>query len=457
MKIEHIVSILETQRTFFRSGQTRDIGYRREALKRLKAMIVNNEKLIMEALYKDLRKASFEAYSSEIGPVLKEIDLHLHNLKRWTKQKRKASPLVLFPARSYVRREPYGVALIMAPWNYPFGLMMTPLVGAISGGNCIVLKPADYSSATSAIIEKLITDTFAKEYISVFRGGRDVNIALLEQRYDYIFFTGSRLLGGIVAKKAVNNITPHTLELGGKSPCIVDKDANLKKTARRIVEGKFFNLGQTCIAPDHLYVHGEVKNTLIELIGKEITRQFGKNPQESPDLSRMINERAFDRVSSYLEDTKILIGGLTDRVDKYIAPTLIECKDEALPVMQEEIFGPVLPVLEFKDLDKLISAILLKEKPLALYYFSSNRNSIRKVLDKIDSGGVCINELLVHFINCNIPFGGVGSSGMGSYHGKYSFDTFSRDRALVVSPTLFDLPAKFAPYRNKVKLIKKIF
>jgi len=456
MQIENIKSILQSQRDFFNSGVTRNISFRREALKKLKEAIIKNEDKIFEALKKDLRKSKFESYAGEIGPVLKEIETHLRHLKKWTKTKRKPSPLVLFPAKSFIRQEPYGLTLIMAPWNYPFGLLFTPLIGAISAGNCVVLKPADYSSATSGLIEKMIAETFPDNYICVFQGGRDMNKALLEQGYDYIFFTGGRFLGEIVANAAVKDLTPCTLELGGKNPCIVDESANLKRTARRVVQGKLFNLGQTCITIDHLYVHKNIKNELVDLIGEEICRQFGRDPKKSPDLVRMINDKAFDRVSGYLNDAKILLGGKTDKEDKYIEPTLIELSDESLPVMQEEIFGPILPVISFNDLDKLLLKQLGKEKPLTLYIFSSNKKNIDKVLTTIDSGGACVNETLIHFINEKLPFGGVGNSGMGAYHGKFSFDTFSRKRSVVTSSTLFDIPIKFAPYKNKLGILKKV-
>ena len=456
MNIEKAHTILQSQRELFDSGATRSLRFRRDALIKLKKAIMANETKIMDALYKDFRKSPFESYASEISLVLKEINYHLRHLKKWSGKSLKPTPYYINPVLSFVRKEPYGLVLIMAPWNYPFGLLMTPLVGAISAGNCVVLKPAAYSSATSAIMEELITSIYLPEYISIFEGGRDVNKVLLEQEYDYIFFTGGPFFGKTVAEAAIKNFTPYTLELGGKNPCIIDKDANLKKTARRLVQGKFFNNGQTCIAPDHLYVHCDIKDRLLQLVKDEITRQFGEDPQKSPDLARLINDKAFERISSYLKNADILIGGQTDKDDRYIAPTLIKCKDETLPIMQEEVFGPVLPVLEFDDLDELTDNISKKDKPLVLYYFTSNRMNIDKVISKINSGGVGINELLVHFVNSHLPFGGVGKSGMGAYHGKYSFNTFSRERALIVSSTLFDIPAKFAPYKKKLRLLKKI-
>ena len=445
MNIDRIESILKSQRAFFASGKTRDVPFRIESLKKLRAMIKNNEKQLMDALYTDLHKSPFESYASEIGLILHEIDYHIQHVRSWSKTQRKASPITIFPSKSYIRHEPYGVCFIMAPWNYPLGLLLTPLVGAISAGNCAVLKPANYTHTTALLLEKLIEETFPENYISIFTGGRDVNARLLAARYDYIFFTGGPVLGKIVAEAAARHFTPLTLELGGKSPCIVDEDANLRRAARRIVWGKCLNLGQTCIAPDHVYVHESVKDRFIDCIRDEVKAQFGDDPQQSPDLGRMITDSAFQRVSSYLQGAKILLGGQIDAQDIYIAPTLLDIQEENMPVMQEEIFGPVLPVISFHDIDKLMDTISAKEKPLALYYFTSKKKKAARLLSTIDSGGVCINDVLIHFVNDKIPFGGVGQSGMGLYHGKFSFETFSRKRGMIISPKGYDIPVKFAP------------
>jgi aldehyde dehydrogenase (NAD+) len=455
MNIEHLNTILDGQRAFFKTGATRDISFRKNALNKLKKMIIQNEKRLMEALYLDQHKAPFESYASEIGLVLSEIDLHLKHMNAWSRTKRVPTPLVLFPSKSYIRQEPFGVALIMAPFNYPLGLLLSPLVGAISAGNCVVLKPAHYSLHTSELLSELFTDTFSENYISIFTGGREVNTALLAERYDYIFFTGGPVLGKVVAESAAGNFTPFTLELGGKSPCIIDESADLARAARRITWGKFLNFGQTCVAPDHVYVHHSVKDKFIDLMRKEIERQFGKDPKKSPDLGRLINNKAYDRVSSYLSGAKILIGGETDKYEKYIAPTLIDNPDRQAPVMQEEIFGPILPVIDYDDINKIMDEISSKEKPLALYYFTSRKKVTRRLLDKVDSGGVCINDVVIHFGNKKLPFGGVGNSGMGVYHGRYSFETFSRKRSVVKSPTGFDIPIKFAPYKKKLGILKK--
>lgn len=454
MKVDNITTCLDAQREFFKSEKSKDINFRLLSLKKLRSMILLHEEDIAKALYQDLKKSYFEAYASEIGLVLNEINYHIKHLRLWTKTKSKPTPLTIFPSRSFIRQEPYGLTLIMAPWNYPFGLLMTPLVAAISAGNCAVLKPANYSDHTSKLILKLIRETFPQEYIAVYTGNRDVNKALLNERFDYIFFTGGSVLGKIVAKSAAEHLTPITLELGGKSPCIVDKDANLKRAARRIVWGKCLNLGQTCIAPDHLYVHSEVRVELLKLIKRELQKQFGPDLEKSPDLGRIINEKAFNRLESYLKDAHILSGGKRDKGKLYIEPTLIEA-DENMPVMKEEIFGPILPVIEFKDIVPVIDSLKQKEKPLALYYFTSSKAKAESLMTSIDSGGVCINDVVIQYANSRIPFGGTGNSGMGSYHGKYSFDTFSRQRGGIKTPTLFDLPVKFAPYNNKIKLLKK--
>ena len=456
MSIDKISSIIESQRVFFASGQSKDIAFRKNALRRLKLAIKTNEAEIIEALYLDLGKSSFESYASEIGLVLHEISNHIRHIRSWNATKRKASSLSVYPSKSYIRQEPYGICLIMAPWNYPFGLLMTPLVGAISAGNCAVLKPANYSSNTTKVIEKIIGEAFSDEYISVFSGGRDVNAALLKERFDYIFFTGGPVLGKIVADVAAKNFTPLTLELGGKSPCIVDKDAHLKKAAKRIVWGKFLNLGQTCIAPDHLYVHKSIKEDLLKYLVKELKAQFGENPSSSCDLGHLINAKAFERLSSYLENADIISGGGADRAKLFIEPTLINAKNDGSPVMSEEIFGPILPIIEYENINDLMEMQFKKEKPLAMYYFTTSNKKAKIMMDQVDSGGVCINDVVIQFVNSKIPFGGSGNSGMGSYHGKFSFDAFSRQRGMIKSSNLIDIPIKFAPYKNKLPILKQI-
>ncbi|MFO7842039.1 MAG: aldehyde dehydrogenase [Fidelibacterota bacterium] len=457
MQTDRIQDVVFVQQRFFAGGKTRQLHFRRDNLKKLRKMIIDHEQEITNALKEDLGKSSFESYATEIGLVIKEINLHLRFLRWWSRTKRKHTPLMLFPSRSRILRRPYGCVLIIAPWNYPFNLSMMPLIGAISAGNCAIVKAAHYSKATSALLEKLITKTFPEAYIRVLCGGREVNQALLQERFDYIFFTGSSSLGKIVAKAAADKLTPYTLELGGKSPCIVDKDANLQKAARRIVWGKFLNAGQTCIAPDYLLAQEDIKDELLKKICAEIKRQFSADPSESPDFGRIINPDAFARISAYLSDGKIVCGGTARKPDRYIAPTLLDEVSPDAPVMQDEIFGPILPVLQFREIREAMDFVNDREKPLALYYFTKDVRGAQKRIREMDSGGVCINDVVIHYGNSRLPFGGVGNSGMGRYHGKYSFDTFSRERACAISPTLFDIPVKFAPYGKKLRLLKKIF
>lgn len=452
-----IRQMITAQRDFFADGQTKEPAFRIAALRKLKALIRKHENTLIDALEEDLHKSQFESYITEIGQVYKEIDWHIRHLSRLSRIRRMPTPLVMFPSRSRILREPYGTVLIVSPWNYPFNLAIIPLIGAIAAGNCAIVKLAHYSKATSALLEKLLNKTFPENYIRALGGGREVNRLLLNERFDYVFFTGSPALGKIFAQAAAANLTPYTLELGGKSPCIVDKDADLSKAARRIVWGKFLNAGQTCIAPDYLLVHKDIKDALLKNICAEIERQFGSDPSKSPDLGRIINPDAFARVSAYFTDGKIVCGGKARKSDRYIAPTLLDDVSPDASVMRDEIFGPILPVLSFEHIDKAVHFVSSREKPLALYYFTKDVRSAQNRIRRMDSGGVCINDVVIHYGNPRLPFGGAGNSGMGRYHGKYSFDTFSRERACVISPTLFDIPVKFAPYGKKLRLLKKIF
>lgn len=448
--------LVEKQFRFFNSGKTRDLSFRREALLKLKAALVKNEQELMQALWADLHKSSFETYAHELGQVLNEIDAHLRNLKRWARPSKRRTPLALLPSRSRIIKEPYGNVLIISPWNYPLLLLIDPLVGAIASGNTVVLKPSPYLKAYSVFIQKLIQDIFPKKYISVVLGNREVNQLLLKQKWDYIFFTGSTYLGKIVMKAAAENLTPVTLELGGKSPCIVDEDANLKLAAKRIVWGKFINGGQTCVAPDYLLVHEKVKTQLLEYMKQEIRKSYGEHPEESPDLCRIVNDSAFERLVDYLKDGDIVTGGQINAEQRYIAPTIIDQVEPDFPIMQEEIFGPIFPVMTFTSLDKAISYVNACDKPLAFYYFSNNLKKAKGVLRQTSSGGGCINDTIVHIGNGRLPFGGVGNSGMGKYHGKYSFDTFSNHRSIVFSSRWLDIPLKYAPYGNKLSWVRKL-
>ena len=451
---DKIERILKSQRLFFSSGQTRDIDFRLNALKKFKAAILKNEKKIAGALWKDLHKSYEETYLTETSIVLGEIDNHIKNLKRWARPKRVKTPIYLWPSSSKIIYEPLGTALIVAPWNYPFQLLMNPLVGAISSGNCAILKPSEYAENIALVMQDIIRETFSSEYIDVVQGGRAVNQVLFEQRFDIIFFTGSPYVGKVVMKAAAENLTQVVLELGGKSPCIVDKSANIDVAAKRIAWGKIINAGQTCIAPDYLFAHRSVKDELIKKIGENIEKMLGPDIKESKHYARIINTKAFDRIAGLMDKGEIKFGGETDKEEKYIAPTILDNIKPDDPVMKEEIFGPLLPVMTFDKIDEVVSYINSNEKPLAFYYFGNNRQA-GDILNKTTSGGGCINDTLMHITNHNLPFGGVGNSGTGKYHGKESFLAFSNSRAIVTTPTRIDLPLKYIPYRY-FNIIKRI-
>lgn len=451
---EQIVKIAAAQKAFFRSGKTLDIDYRLSALKRLKAAIKRWEKPLIEALWADLHKSYEEAYLTELSIVLGEIDNHIRHLKGWASPKRYSTPLKMFPSRSKVISEPLGNSLIISPWNYPVQLLLNPLVGAISAGCTAILKPSPYVESVSKVIEELISESFDEEYIAVVQGNRDVNTALLEQRYDIIFFTGSPSLGRKVMAAAAKNLTPVVLELGGKSPCIVDKGADLGTIARRIAWGKSLNAGQTCIAPDYLLVHKDLKEALIAAIAQEFKSLLGDNPKECRHFVRIVNDKAFDRLVGYLEGAEVVVGGEHDKATRYIAPTIIDNVSLDSPIMQEEIFGPIFPVVTFSNIDEAISLVTEREKPLALYYFGDNKTA-NHVLKHTSSGGACVNDTIMHIANEKLPFGGVGNSGMSSYHGRESFDVFSHRRAVVTTPTWLDIPFRYMPYKM-FSLVKRL-
>ena len=395
-----------------------------------------------------------EAFLTELSIVEAEIKNHLKHLKKWVKPEKRSTPLKMLPSRSYIASEPLGTALIMAPWNYPVQLLLNPLVGAISAGCTAVLKPSPYVPHVSSVLEQMIEATFDEKYIAVVQGNRDVNTALLEQRFDIIFFTGSPSLGKTVMAAAAKNLTPVVLELGGKSPCIVDKKADLKLAARRIAWGKTLNAGQTCIAPDYLLIHKSLEQPFIEEFKTAIESLLGKDVSQSRHFVRLVSDKAFERVAGYLKDGKVVAGGDTKSEERYIAPTLLAEVDPKAKAMQEEIFGPVLPMLTFERSEEVIRFITEREKPLALYYFGDEKQGWR-ILRRTSSGGACINDTIMHIANENLPFGGVGNSGMGSYHGRLSFDVFSHRRAVVVSPTWIDLPFRYMPYKL-FSIVKKI-
>ncbi|MDL2256669.1 aldehyde dehydrogenase [Bacteroidales bacterium OttesenSCG-928-I14] len=448
---ETIKGIISQQRQFFFSHKTKDIDYRIEQLKRFKKAILKREKDITDALWQDLHKSQEEAYLTEISIVLQEIENHLKHLRKWSKDKRVSTPLHLFPSKSTIHYEPLGVALIIAPWNYPFQLLMNPLVGAISAGCCAILKPSPYAPATSRVMAEIITSLFPTDYISIVEGGREVNQMLLDERFDIIFFTGSPQLGKVVMEAAAKHLTPIILELGGKSPCIVDKSADLSLAARRIAWGKTINAGQTCIAPDYLFVHKEVKEELISKINEAIKTMYGKETQQSPYYPRIVNRKSLERLQQLMVDGTIVYGGKVDENDLYIEPTIIDDIQADYPIMQEEIFGPLLPVMTFINIDEVINYINSYEKPLALYYFGKKTNG-DKIVNETSSGGACINDTLLHIANHKLPFGGVGNSGMGKYHGHDSFKAFSNARSILSSSNLIDLPVKYAPFKGFARI-----
>ena len=451
---ERIIEIVSAQKELFRTGKTLDIEYRLTALRALKAALKKWEKPLVDALWADLHKSYEEAYLTELSIVLGEIDNHIRHLKSWAAPKRCATPIKMFPSRSKTISEPLGSSLIIAPWNYPVQLLLNPLVGAISAGCTAILKPSPYVESVSTVIEKMIAETFAENYIAVVQGNRDVNTALLEQRYDIIFFTGSPSLGRKVMAAAAKNLTPVVLELGGKSPCIVDSSANIATVARRIAWGKSLNAGQTCIAPDYLLVHKAVKGQLIEALGREFRSLLGQNPKQYNHFVRIVNDKAFDRLVSYIDGADVVFGGEYDKSERFITPTIIDNVALDSPIMQEEIFGPIFPVVTFETTEEAVRFVTEREKPLALYYFGDDK-SAKYVLKHTSSGGACVNDTIMHIANEKLPFGGVGNSGMSSYHGRESFEVFSHRRAVVTTPTWIDVPFRYMPYKM-FSLVKKL-
>lgn len=452
-----IKEILEKQRTYFISGQTLDLAFRLNALKTLKGSIREHEKEILTALKSDLNKSAFEAYATEIGMVLEEINYSIRNLPRWVKIKRVRTPIMHFMSSCYRISEPYGIALIMSPWNYPFQLTIAPLIGSIAGGNCSVVKPSAYSPATSAVIARILGECFEQKYITVIEGGREANQALLVEKFDYIFFTGSVSVGKTVMASASRYLTPVTLELGGKSPCVVDREVNIDLAARRIVWGKFLNAGQTCVAPDYLLVHKGVKRELITCMRKYILEFYGGNSCGNEEFPKIINDKHFRRIKGYLNNGEIVLGGEFDEESLRIAPTVLDNITWEDPIMQEEIFGPVLPILEFSDISEVILAVNKRPKPLALYLFTTSKEVETRIVRSISFGGGCINDTIVHLATSYMPFGGVGESGMGSYHGKWSFDTFTHTKSILKKSNLIDIKLRYPPYGNKLSIFKKLF
>lgn len=452
-----IKEVVEKQRVYFTSGQTVDISFRLNALKTLKSSVCKHEKEIMEALKKDLGKAPFESYETEIGIVLEELDYTIKNLPKWARAKRIRTPVMHFKSSCRMVSEPYGISLIMSPWNYPFQLTLAPLIGSIAGGNCSVVKPSAYSPATSAVIAEILGNSFDEKYVAVIVGGREANQALLDEKFDYIFFTGSVSVGKSVMEAASRNLTPVTLELGGKSPCIVDREVNIDIAARRIVWGKFLNAGQTCVAPDYVMIHKDVKKELLNSMKKYIREFYGEHPCKNDEFPKIINDKHFRRIKGYLSNGEIIIGGDSDEKSLKIAPTILDHVKWDDPVMCEEIFGPVLPVLEFDDLSQVISSVNSRPKPLALYLFTKNKNTEARIIRSISFGGGCINDTIVHLATSYMPFGGVGESGMGGYHGKWSFDTFTHKKSILKKSNLIDVKLRYPPYGDKLRKLKMLF
>ena len=457
---EQIISTVQRQKAFFKSGATMEINFRKEMLHKLVHAIEKWEDRLCDALWNDLHKSYEEAYLTEISIVKAEIRSHLKKVSKWARRKRATTPLKLFPSISYIVKEPLGTTLIISPWNYPVQLLLNPLVGAISAGCTAVLKPSPYVPAVSKVIEEMITETFDSKYIAVVQGNRDVNTALLAQRWDLIFFTGSPALARTVMAAAAKNLTPVVLELGGKSPCIIDKTADVAVAAKRIAWGKTLNCGQTCIAPDYILIHKDVKEAFIKAFSEEVVNLHGQDIQADKHYVRMVNDKAFERVTGYFKDGKIICGGKADAKTRFIEPTLIEDVSLSSPLMTEEIFGPVFPIITLDDTlessfkESVIKFITSREKPLAFYYFGKE-NEGWEIIRRTSSGGGCINDVIMHIANENVPFGGVGNSGMGRYHDKDSFEAFSHTRSIIATGTWIDLPFRYMPYRM-FGLVKKI-
>jgi aldehyde dehydrogenase (NAD+) len=450
--VQHLV---QQQKDFFNTGVTKDIAFRIAQLQKLRQAIEAHQDAVLQAVKTDLNKPAVEAYLTEMGG-LREIEFAIKHLRSWTSPKKVSLPFSQLPAKGRICAEPLGTVLIIAPWNYPFYLMIAPLVGAIAAGNCALLKPSELAPATSQLIASLIKQTFEPNYIAVLEGGVEVSQAVLAEKFDHIFFTGSTAIGKLVMQAAAQHLTPVTLELGGKSPCIVDAEVNIDYAAKRIAWGKFVNAGQTCIAPDYLLVDRRIKSALLEALKAAIHQFYGDDPATSPDYARIINPKQFTRAVNLLNGSTVVAGGQTIAAERYIAPTVLDQVSWDDPVMQEEIFAPILPVLEYDSLEEAIAQINARPKPLALYIFSKNLQIQRQVLQQTSSGGVCVNDTIMQIASSTLPFGGVGASGMGRYHGKASFDTFSHFKSVLYKPFWIDLPLRYAPYAGKMGLLKRL-
>ena len=456
---QEILDIYKKQKDYFKSGETLDVDFRRKMLKKFLLAMEHWEQRLADALWTDLHKSYEEAYLTEISIVKGEIKNHISHVRKWARRSKRCSPLKLFPSRSYVVKEPLGTALIVSPWNYPVQLLLNPLVGAISSGCTAVLKPSPYVPTVSRVIEEMIRDTFEEKYVAVVQGNREVNSILFEQRWDLIFFTGSPALAKTVMASAAKYLTPVILELGGKSPCIIDRTADIAKAAKRIVWGKTLNSGQTCIAPDYILIHKDVKDRFVKAFAEEVRNLHGEDISKDRHYVRIVNDRAFERVTGYFKDGKIIYGGGSDAATRFIEPTLIEDVPLDSPLMTEEIFGPVFPVIVMDDegrsfREKVVEFVTEREKPLAFYYFGKESDGW-DVVGRTSSGGGCINDVIMHIANEKVPFGGVGNSGMGRYHSKDSFEAFSHTRSIIATGTWIDLPFRYMPYKM-FSLVKKL-
>lgn len=449
-------ALKKQQSDFFYSGTTQEVDFRKNALKKLQGAVKTYESRIIEGLRKDLGKSGFESYAAEIGLVYEELRFHIRNVEKWSRGERvSTNQVVNFWSSSRIVPEPFGNTLIIAPWNYPFQLVMMPLIGAISAGNTAVIKPSEFTPTTAAVLEEMIASVFDEKYIVVVNGDADTSAALLKLKWDKIFFTGSPRVGQIVAEAAASMLTPVTLELGGKSPSVVTETAKIDVAAKRIIWGKMLNAGQTCIAPDYVLVHEKVKDQFVDRLIYWIEHFYGEKAENSPDFPRIVNERHTQRIKKYIENSDVLYGGKVIEEERFIAPALLEVKDMDTPVMQDEIFGPVLPIVTYKNLEEVLAFINSRPKPLALYLFSEDSKEHIQILKHTSSGSMGINETVMQVANNRLPFGGVGNSGTGNYHGKFSFDCFSHQRSVLKKITWLDIPLRYPPYGNKLKLVRK--
>ncbi len=453
----NFTALIEQQKLYFNTGATKDISLKKALLKKLKQEILHQEEAILKAIHQDFKKSYFESYATEIGIVITEINLFIKKLDSWSKPKVVMPSLLNFPSWSRIYNDPYGSVLIISPWNYPFQLAFSPLIGAIAAGNTVVLKPSELTPNTSAIIKIIIDNVFSANHVTVVEGGIEKAQELLAKRWDYIFFTGSVPVGKIIYQAAAQYLTPVTLELGGKSPCIIDESANIPLGAKRLVWGKFLNGGQTCIAPDYILIHYTKLEEFTQQLKVQINKAYGENPEESEDFPRIINQKNFDRLSKMIANQKIIIGGHVNPETLYIAPTVLENPPLNSEVMQDEIFGPILPIITFKNLNDINKVLLHFEKPLSFYVFSNNIKTAREFIKNYSFGGGVINDTLVHFANHRLPFGGVGHSGIGGYHGKNSYLTFSHQKGVTRRFNWLDIPTRYAPYTGKLKQVKQLF